>query len=115
MALLEQAESERAALLVASPTMAEVVYVLESVYCWDRRNIAQRLLQLIDASVVTMPDRNVLIQALIWYRDIAGLHFADSYVAALSQACGHGMVVSFDQRLRRVPGITVVQDPSNFA
>ncbi len=111
-AILETAESQRIPLIVAPLTLAEVVYLLESVYHWPRKEIAERLLDLISASVLTVLEQDTLSQALTWYRDLRGLDFADGYVAALAASRGQGQVISFDRHLRRVPGITVIQDPT---
>lgn len=107
------AERRRVALIVTALTLAEVVYVLESVYRWERRMIAERLIDLVSGSVFDIDERAALLQALAWYRDINRLHFADAYVAAVAagRGDGHGAVISFDRELRRVPEITLVQDP----
>jgi predicted nucleic-acid-binding protein len=109
--ILEAAEARRVALVVASLTLAEVVYVLGSVYHWSRNEIAERLLDLLSASALVVLEQDAIVQALEWYRDVPGLHFADAYVAALALIRGHGMVISFDRALRRVADITLVQDP----
>lgn len=111
VAIFDAAERRHVALVVTALTLAEVVYVLESVYKWERRTIAERLIELISASVLQIADQNTLAQALAWYRDIGSLHFADAYIAAVAAARGHGAVISFDRALRRVPDITLVQDP----
>lgn len=111
VAIFEAAERRHVALVVTALTLAEVVYVLESVYTWERRMIAERLLELVSASVLQIAERDTLAQALAWYRDISSLHFADAYIAALAAAQGHGAVISFDRALRRVPDITLVRDP----
>lgn len=110
-AILEAAEQHQVSLVVTALTLAEVVYVLESVYKWERRTIAERLIELITASVLQIAEQNTLKQAPTWYRDIGSLHFADAYIAAVAAAQSHGAVISFDQALRRVPEITLVQDP----
>ncbi len=111
MAIFEVAERHHVALVVTSLTLAEVVYVLESVYKWERKTIADQLLDLVSASVLQIAEQNVLAQALAWYRDIGGLHFADAYIAAVAAAQGHRAVISFDRALRRVPDTNLVQDP----
>lgn len=111
VAILEQAENQRTALVVAPLTLAEVIYVLESVYHWSRTDIAERLLSLISASVLVILEEATIVQSLAWYRDRAGLDFADAYIAALALERGHSTVISFDRDLKRLPGITVVQDP----
>lgn len=111
VAIFEAAERHHVALVVTSLTLAEVVYVLESVYKWERRTIADRLLDLVSASVLQIAEQSILTQALAWYRDIGSLHFADAYIAAVAAAQGHGVVISFDRAMRCVPDITLVQDP----
>ena len=108
--ILEQAEESGIALVVPPLIFAEVVYVLESVYRWPRSDIAQGLLDLIRASVLVVLEESTILQTLAWYRDRSGLDFADAYVAALAIERSHGTVISFDRDLRRLPGITVVQD-----
>lgn len=107
------AERRQVALVVSALTLAEVVYVLESVYRWERRMIAERLIDLVAGSVFEIDEQATLLQTLAWYRDIGRLHFADAYVAAVAadRRGGCGAVISFDRELRRVPNITLVQDP----
>ena len=113
-AILEVAERQRIALVVAPLTVAEVVYVLESVYHWDRTDIARGLLDLISASVLQVLEHEAVVQALSWYRDMRPLHFADAYMAALAVERGYATVVSFDRALKRVPGITLLEDPDQI-
>lgn len=113
-AILEAGESQRISLVLAPLTLAEVVYVLESVYRWPRKEIADRLLDLISASVLTVLEQDSLSQALTWYHDLGGLDFADAYIAAVAAVRSHGQVVSFDRHLQRVPGIMAIQDPAQL-
>jgi predicted nucleic acid-binding protein len=113
-ALLGLAEKAQLALLVSPLTLAEVVYVLQSVYFAERKEIADRLLQLISAFVLVFLEQQTIEQALSWYRDLPGIHFADAYVAALARARGHGTVMSFDRRLRRIPDVVVLSHPQQI-
>ena len=101
-------------LLVSSLTIAEVVYVLESVYRWDRDTIANKLIDLISATDLRFPEKSILLQTLSYYKSTRQLHFADAYVVATAMSRGHGTVVSFDQEFRRVPGLTIIQDTSDI-
>jgi predicted nucleic acid-binding protein len=113
-AMLEPAQSARIELIVTPITLADVVFVLESVYRWERRAIADRLLELISASVLHFVEGDTLTQALIWYRDIGALHFADAYVAAVARARRQSAAVSFDRGMRRVPGIRLIPDATSL-
>ncbi len=91
-----------------SLTLAEVVYVLESVYEWNRSAIADHLNDLIAAEVLEFPEEEILVQALKWYRAVPSVHFADAYVAAAA-ARENSVLISFDRDLRRIPELTVIQ------
>lgn len=82
--------------------------------CWPRTDIAEHLLSLISASVLDILEEPAIIQSLTWYRDRAGLDFADAYVAALALERGHDAVISFNRDLTCLPGITVVQKPGTL-
>lgn len=69
---------------------------------------------MISASVLVVLEETTIVQSLTWYRDRAGLDFADAYIAALATERGHSIVISFDRDLKRLPGITVVQDQSEI-
>lgn len=109
--LLKAAEQAALPLIVAPMILAEVVYVLESVYVWPRADIADGLLRLVDASVLLFLEQRVLIRTLILYRDIRQLDFADAYLAALAESRGDSAVLSFDRDLARITHLTVIDDP----
>ena len=109
-ALLTAAEEQHIALVVVPLILAEVVYVLQSVYKWPRADIAQGLLELLSASVLVVPEQEVVTQTLLWYQEYPRLDFADAYIAALAAQRGHGVVFSFDHDLRRLPGVRPFED-----
>jgi predicted nucleic acid-binding protein len=109
-AILELASNRDMTLLVTSLTLSEVVYVLESVYKWDRDTVADKLVDLIASTNLWFPESAVLLQALRRYKSVRQLHFADAYVAAVALSRQHGTVISFDRKFRRVPELTLIQD-----
>jgi predicted nucleic acid-binding protein len=113
-ALLEAAERATLPLIVTPMILAEVVYVLESVYEWSRQDIANGLLSLIDASVLLFLEEHVLSGALILYRDVRQLDIADAYLAALAKSRGESAVLSFDRDLRRIVDLTVIHHPDQL-
>jgi predicted nucleic acid-binding protein len=108
--ILEAASTRGVRLYVSSLTIAEVVYVLESFYGWERAAIADDLIDLVANARFWFPESTVLLHALQRYRDIRQLHFADAYVAAIALSRQHGTVISFDREFRRVPELTLIQD-----
>jgi|SRR5579884_1287281 predicted nucleic acid-binding protein len=113
-AILATADGHRVELIVTTLTLAEVVYVLESVYGWQRQTIAERLIELVSAGVFQFLEQPILLAALAWYRDIGSLRFADAYVAAVAADRAQAAVISFDRALGRVPGITLMQEPASM-
>lgn len=112
--LLLTAEARGITLLVSPLIVAEVVYVLTSLYGWGREAIVDQLLALLDQTGLTLLESDVCLQALEWYRDVPAVHFADAYIGALSLARGGGHVLSFDRAIRRLPGISVIDAPEQL-
>lgn len=114
-AIVAEAEEHNISLVVSSVTWAEIVYLLESFYTWPRAVIADRLLDLSTVDSLTTPDLASVQQALRWYAEFQALDFADGFVAALAVQRGHGRVISFDRDLRKLPGVTAIQQPGQLA
>lgn len=112
--LLRVAEGRGVTMVLLPVTVAEIVYVLRSYYQWDKTEIAGRLLVQIESGILSVLERDVVIQALKWFRDLPQVHFADAYIAAYALTRSDGAVASFDQQLRRVPGLTVLADPADL-
>src|SRR5438093_5073189 len=93
-------------------TVAEIVYVMTSVYRRPRSVVVDRLLELLASGAYLVPEQPLLEQSLIWFRDIPSLHFVDAYVAALAVSRGHGNVISFDRALRRIAAIHLIDTPA---
>jgi predicted nucleic acid-binding protein len=105
--LLAAAADRGVEAVLAPLTIAEIIYVLEKVYGWPRRAVVERLLEIVDAEVFLVMEREVVRRALAWYRDTAALDFPDAYVASVALARGDGLVLSLDRDLRRLPGVRV--------
>ncbi|MGI8912938.1 MAG: PIN domain-containing protein [Chloroflexota bacterium] len=112
--LLAAAEQQQIALVVAPLILAEVVYVLQSVYKWPRTDIAQGMLEMLAAPTLVVLEPEVIAQTLRWYGEFPRLDFADAYIAALAAYRGHGVVFSFDHDLRRLPGIRPIEDAAQL-
>jgi predicted nucleic acid-binding protein len=88
-------------LILVDLVVAEVVYVLESVYAVERERVAELVRAIVGFPPVVVPDRLLLLRALEIYEQ-HGIHFAESYLAACAEATGVGVVVSFDRAIDRV-------------
>ena len=80
---------------------AEVVYVLESFYELERRQVAERLRAVIGSPAIIVLDASVLFRALEVY-EVHRIDFAEAYLAACAETSGIGVVASFDRTIDRV-------------
>ena len=99
-ALLRDAEN----LILVDLVVAEVVYVLESVYEVEREQVAEFARAVIGFPAVVVPDDALLLRALEIYEQHR-IHFAESYLAACAEISGVGVVASFDRDVDRVPTV----------
>ncbi len=99
-ALLRDAEN----LILVDLVVAEVVYVLESVYEVEREQVAEFARAVIGFPAVVVPDDALLLRALEIYEQHR-IHFAESYLAACAEISGVGVVASFDRDVDRVPAV----------
>jgi predicted nucleic acid-binding protein len=96
-ALLRDAEE----LILVDLVVAEVVYVLGSVYVVERERVAELVRAIVGFPPVVVPDRLLLLRSLEIYEQHR-IHFAESYLAACTEATGVGVVASFDRAIDRV-------------
>jgi predicted nucleic acid-binding protein len=88
-------------LILVDLVVAEVVYVLESVYKVERERVAELVRSIVGFPAVAVPDEALLLRALEIYEQYR-IHFAESYLAACAELSGVGVVASFDRDLDRV-------------
>jgi predicted nucleic-acid-binding protein len=91
-------------LLLVDLVVAEVVYVLESVYEVERERVAELVRAILAFRTVAAQDESLLLRALEIYEQYR-IHFAESYLAACGELSGVGVVASFDRDIDRVTSI----------
>ena len=89
-------------LVLVDLIVAEVVYVLESVYAVERERVAELLRAVIGFPAILVADEALLLRTLELYEQYR-IHFAESYLAACAELSGVGTVASFDRAIDRVP------------
>lgn len=87
--------------------VAELVYVLESVYEQGRPQVAAVTRSVLAHPPVRAPEEPILLRAIELYETV-GIHFAEAYLASLAEV-GDGLVASFDRDLDRVGSVTRVE------
>ncbi len=105
-AFLREAEE----LVLVDLVVAEIVYVLESVYEVERDRVAELVRACLGFPAVTVADRLLLLRTLELYEHYR-IHFAESYLAACAELSAVGAVVSFDRGLDRVETIQRLEPP----
>ena len=103
--LLERAERGEEDLVTTLLTIAEIVWVLESVYELDRSSIQAKVVAILGLPGLTVEDQEVLLQAVVWYEE-KNVDFDDCYRAAWMEHHGLEEVYTFDQDFDRFEGVT---------
>ena len=94
-------------LVLVDLVVAEVVYVLESVYEVERERMAELIRAVIGFPAIVVADEVLLLRALELYEQYR-IHFVESYLAACAELSGVGTVASFD----RVPSVERLEPSS---
>ncbi|MBC2593848.1 PIN domain-containing protein [Ruficoccus amylovorans] len=101
--LFEQAESGKVRLVLLAPVLAEVVFVLTSVYECGRKEIAEALQPFLFHGGIDCPESAVLADALKRFASTK-IDLMDCYVAAAAVASDYA-VCSFDRDFRKFSDI----------
>ena len=95
-------------LWLADPIVAEVVYVLESVYRVDRDGIAGLMRSIVASERMRVSDLSLFLPTIEVY-ERHRLAFADAYLVASAERSGVGIVVSFDRDISKVGTVERVE------
>jgi len=95
-------------LLLPDLVLAEVVYVLESVYRVPRPRVAELARAIVAFGAIEVVDEPALLRALEVY-ELHRLDFADAYLVAEAEISGVHAVASFDKEIERVPTVRRVE------
>ena len=113
----EHAEAARALLeglttdnpgFICREVMLEVVWVLERSYRFSREQIADIVIELINTDILVIEDDNDIAQCAIAYRQ-GGVDFSDLLILAAANRVGAQPLHTFDRRLSRLRGTTLVE------
>jgi len=96
-AFLRAAES----LILVDLVVAEVVYVLQSVYDLERARVAELVRAILGFPAILVLDAGLLLRSLEIY-EVHRVHFAEAYLAACAEVSGVGAVATFDRTIDRV-------------
>jgi len=94
----KEAEEGKRQLLVKSIVVAEICFVLESVYKKNHRDIASKVSGVLSPSWLEVEDREIIYYAWDQYRQ--GNHFVDSFLLAYKKLKA-GNILTFDKALKK--------------
>ena len=101
--VLQRAEDADRPVLLLSAVVLETVWVLQSCYSIPREAVADAIGDLLGFSVLHVPQRESIIQALLHFRERGD--FEDMLIAAQSKALGAQQLFTFDKKLQKIlPG-----------
>jgi predicted nucleic-acid-binding protein len=95
-------------LLLADLVLAELVYVLESVYDLNRLAVAAAARAVVTFPAIAVDDPQLLLRAVEVYENDR-LDFAEAYLVASAERSGVRAVASFDKTVRRVASVELIQ------
>lgn len=100
--------SEKQDLVVPDLVIAEMVYVLESVYGAARLTVAAAVRSVLTFDSIHVADEQLLLRTVEVY-ELGRLHFAESYLVAMAERSGIGTIASFDRSIDRVATVRRVE------
>ena len=105
--LLEGITSERPG-FICREVAIEVVWVLERAYKFTRAQVADVIVELAATDGIVIEEAEDVAHAAIRYRQ-TGADFSDLMILAATERMGAGPLYTFDRRLARVDGATLVE------
>lgn len=100
--------SEERDLVVPDLVIAEMVYVLESVYGAARPTVAAAVRSVLTFDAIHVADESLLLRTVEVY-EFDRLDFAESYLIAMAERAGIGAIASFDRSIDRVPTVRRIE------
>jgi predicted nucleic acid-binding protein len=104
-AYLARIEAGQTRARTADTVVFEAVFTLQKLYGQPRAAIRDALLPLIELPGIVLPGKRRLRRAFDLYVQ-ANVSFADAYHATLVESLDLAEIISFDQGLDRIPGLT---------
>lgn len=93
-----EAELGKRILLIKTVVVAEVVFVLESVYKEKPEKIAEGMERILSAEWLKIEDKEIFES--IWDEYRGGQHFVDSYLMVWAKV-NNGSILTFDKALKK--------------
>ena len=95
--LFLKAEKGELTLYIHPITLAELVWTLESFYCYEKDKIVNVLTRLINAQGIEVPDKETVQNALVLYLD-SNVDYIDAYLASQTASSDVPTIFTLDKK-----------------
>jgi len=98
---LRQVVSGNYELFVCDLIIAEIVYVLDSLYSLNRREIVEKIIAIAEIDNTVLENRLIILSALNLYEK-NNIDFVDAYLASHAKKNGCDQIVTFDKDFKKL-------------
>ena len=104
---LNQVSRGKYELFICDLIIAEIIYVLESIYHLDRNAVVEKILAIAETDNTIIENRQVILRALDLYEE-KNIDFIDAYLASHSVKNNCDTVFTFDKDFRKIDFINKI-------
>lgn len=105
--LLLKAKQQNAQILINAVVLCELVWVLESGYCYAKTDIISLIQKILSTKQFEIPNKKIVWRALDDYRS-GPFDFSDCIIGQINQDRGVSETVSFDKALKKLGHFRVI-------
>ncbi len=102
--LLIDAADGKLSLYMNSLAVAEIVWVLERIYGWSRKEISQEIRGILEIPGIEIENRDIISKAFEFYRKV-NIDFIDAYQSDFAEKHGLEYIYSYDKHFDLLPNI----------
>ena len=101
---VEKLLKSKVKLLLSDVILAEIVWVLDSYYKWDRSKVVESLILLVKLPSIAC-NKFLLVETLMILKQQSSFDFADAYSVALMKSLKIKDIYSFDRDFDKLPEV----------
>lgn len=98
---LDQVSRGKYELFICDLIIAEIIYVLESIYHLDRNAVVEKILAIVETDNTIIENRQVILKALDLYEE-KNIDFIDAYLASHSVKNNCDTIFTFNRDLKKI-------------
>lgn len=98
---LDQVSGGKYELFICDLIIAEIIYVLESIYHLDRNAVVEKILAIVETDNAVIENRSIILKALDLYEE-KNIDFIDAYLVSHSVKNNCDTIFTFDRDLKKI-------------